>query len=237
MTTTLDLNRRIDLLRERRQELQLLPPGEVVAEQRQMVRQGALWGGAVVAAVAAVGLVVTLRHQFVSASLDRVTLVERRMESLQNDLSARTAALAEQRASNTTLARALATTPSGAALMRDLQMRAPEGLQLTSVALSGSTLTLKGLASDPLGFERINVLELQLGQSPLLSEAKLLKASRGGGEQRGRSAAPAGMVAFELQVKLRDLAASTSLETTLKQLQADGLEKRLQLLRKEGLLR
>lgn len=236
MTTTLDLNRRIDLLRERRQELSLLTPGQVVDEQRRMVRQGALWGGALVAAVAAIGLAVTLRHQFVSASLDRVTLVERRMESLQADLQARTAALAEQRASNTTLARALATTPSGAALMRDLQARAPQGLQLSSVALSGSTLTLKGLASDPQGFERINVLQLQLDQSPLLSDAKLLKASRGG-DQRGRNAVPPGQVAFELQAKLRDLAGSPALETTLRQLGADGLEKRLQLLRKEGLLR
>lgn len=236
MTSTLDLNRRIDLLRERRQELSLLTPGQVVDEQRRLVRQGAWLGAALVGAVAAVGLVVTLRHQFVSASLDRVTLVERRMENLQSDLQARTAALAEQRTSNTTLARALATTPSGAALMRDLQARSPEGLQLVSVALSGSTLTLKGVASDPAAFERINVLELQLDQSPLLSEAKLVKASRAG-EQRGRNALPAGQVAFELQVKLRDLAGSPALETTLRQLGADGLEKRLQLLRKEGLLR
>lgn len=235
MTSTLDLNRRVDLLRERRQELRVLTPAEVLQEQLNLLARGGVWGAAIVGGVVALGLLITLRQQFVNASLGRVAAVEQQLSSLQNELNSRRAALQPKQSSSSALARALTTTPSGAALMRDLQDRVPQGVRLRELKVSGAVVTLIGEAQDPSGFERINALQLQLGGSPLLSEPRLTKASRNPA-QGAKPTAP-DRVAFEMQAQLRDLASSPGLQATLRRLGADGMEKRLQLMRQEGLLR
>ncbi|KMM17013.1 hypothetical protein SYNGFB01_07090 [Synechococcus sp. GFB01] len=233
------------MLRERRQELGLATPGDVVLEQREVLRRGGIWGLGVLAGAAALGLLATLGQRLVNVSLVKAMEVDAQMASLQNVLQAREANLQQQRAGNITLAKALAAIPSAAALMRDLQERVPEGVQLTEVKRTGSTVTLTGLVSDPASFVRLNVLQLQLAQSPLLSEPRLLKATRATGSdakatadvQPVAAARPASsQVAFEIQAQARDLAADPALEGTLGRLGAQGLMKRLQLLRKEGLL-
>jgi Tfp pilus assembly protein PilN len=236
MTSTLDLTRRIDLLRERRQELDLATPGEVVLEQRQVLRRACLWGAGAVAAVAALGFgILFFQFQATSDIEKKVLPVEADLASTQSELEVSRAALQKQRNSNSILAKALAATPSGAALMRDLQERVPEGVQLSDLKRSGSGVTVAGLVQDPVSFVRLNTLELQLAQSPLLSQPKLVKATRNPPEGGANASVP-GKVAFEIQAQLRDLAADPATFDTLRRLGADGLVKRLQLLRKEGLM-
>jgi Tfp pilus assembly protein PilN len=235
MTSTLDPTRRIDLLRERRQELDLATPGEVVREQRQLLRRACLWGAGLVVVVGALGIVVSAGQWIATAKLREVEQVEADLASTQSNLDARRAALQKQRSSNTILAKALAATPSGAALMRDLQERVPQGVQLSDLKRSGAGVTLVGLVQDPVSFLRLNALELQLAQSPLLSQPKLVKATRNPPEGGANASVP-GKVAFEIQAQLRDLAADPTTVDTLRRLGADGLVKRLQLLRKEGLM-
>lgn len=235
MTTTLDFTRRVDLLRERRQELNVFPPDTVLEEQRALFRRSCAWGGAIVVGMAALGLGIALRHQLVLASIDRAMIVEEERLRLQKELETRRAQLQPLLASNTALAKALATTPSGAALMRDLQERLPQGVRLRDLKLNGADLILVGEAQDPSSFVRINAFQLQLAQSPLLSDPKLTKASRN--PTAGPKPASPSLVAFEIQARLRDLAGTPALEPTLRRLGADGMAKRLQLMRQEGLLR
>ncbi|MEY3462659.1 MAG: hypothetical protein RLZZ468_437, partial [Cyanobacteriota bacterium] len=76
MMATLDLHRPIDLLRERRRELALADPEAVLLSQRRDLLKGCLWAAGLVGVVAVMGLGLLMRQQWVSASLDRVTLVE-----------------------------------------------------------------------------------------------------------------------------------------------------------------
>lgn len=233
MNARLDLQRPIDLLRERRQELALPEPGRVRRSQRRDLLQGGLWAAGLVALVAAVGVAVSLRQQWVSAELERVALLEARVTSLDSDLTVRRQQLLRQRAANETLAKALAATPSGAALMRELQLRVPEGIQLTAVKTqAGSSISLEGLAWDPGSFVRINALMLELGRSRLIREPKLEKAARNPADAKQGS----GQVAFAIRAALLQLADAPALESDLRELGADGQLRRLQLLRREGLL-
>lgn len=233
MTATLDLHRPIDLLRERRRELALADPEAVLLSQRRDLLKGCLWAAGLVGVVAVMGLGLLMRQQWVSASLDRVTLVEAKVAGFERDLQGRRLQLGQLRQSNQKLARALAGTPSGAALMRELQLRVPEGLQLGALRKgAGDSLSLEGLAQDPQAFLRINALMLELQQSALIREPKLEKAARNPADARE---AP-GQVAFTIRARLADLGAAPQLEATLRGLGADGQVRRLQLLRRERLL-
>jgi type IV pilus assembly protein PilN len=235
MSASLDLGHRVDLLRERRQELNLPDPRLVQQQQRRDLLKGGLWAVGLVGVIGALGVALLMRQQWVSVELDRVAVVEAQVASLERDLTSSRQQLLQLRTGNKTLAEALAATPSGAALMRELQLRVPEGIQLTSLKKSaGNTLSLEGLAQGPGSFVRINALLLELGQSALIREPKLVKAARNPAD--AKEATAAGLVAFEISATLADLAATPDLEATLRSLGAEGQVKRLQLLRREGLL-
>jgi type IV pilus assembly protein PilN len=223
----------MDLLRERRRELGLLEVEQVRLTQRRALFLGGLGGAALVVLVGLVGVALQLRQQWVSAGLERATLVEAKVTSLENDLLARRAQVQKLATANRNLAKALAATPSGAALMRELQLRVPEGIQLTAMKPAGATgITLEGLAQGSAAFVRINALLLELERSALLREPRLEKASRNPADAKE---AP-GQVVFAIRATLADLASAPALASSLRDLGADGQLRRLLLLRQERLL-
>lgn len=233
MSASLDLRHPIDLLRERRQELALAEPTQVRLNQRQALLRGGLWGAGLVLLVGVVGVALQLRQQWVNAELERVALQEARVTSLEGELTARRQLLQQLAAANRKLAEALAATPSGAALMRELQLRVPEGIQLTAVKTqAGTAISLEGLAQDPRSFERINALLLELGRSLLIRAPKLEKAARNPADAKQGP----GQVAFAIRASLVGLETAPALEASLRELGAEGQLRRLQLLRREGLL-
>lgn len=233
MSARLDLQRPLDLLRERRRELGLPEVAQVRLSQRRDLLRGGLLGAGLVVVVAVVGLGLQLRQQWVSAELARATLVEVKVTSLENDLLKRRGQVQKLATANQNLARALAATPSGAALMRELQLRVPEGIQLTAMKPAGATgITLEGLAQGSAAFVRINALLLELERSVLLREPRLEKASRNPPDAKE---AP-GQVGFVIRAALADLSSAPALASSLRDLGADGQLRRLQLLRQEGLL-
>ena len=228
-----------DLLREKRQELNLPEPAEASIQGRRWLLQGVVIGAALVGVSLGVAVLVFLRALIVSSAIEALDTVEAEVQLFETQLNASRAKLNGVTKANQDLVKGLLAVRSGSAVLRDLQMRVPEGIQLTSAAEEGSGYRLKGLSRDPQAFARINALQLQLKRSPLLdpNSITLVKASREAAvastPQAQSGVAP---VNFEMQVKFRPAITPLAEKQILTQLGSDGLVRRLDLLQREGLL-
>ena len=229
----------LDLLREKRQELNLPEPAEASIQGRRWLLQGVVIGAALVGVSLGVAVLVFLRALIVSSAIEALDTVEAEVQLFETQLNASRAKLNGVTKANQDLVKGLLAVRSGSAVLRDLQMRVPEGIQLTSAAEEGSGYRLKGLSRDPQAFARINALQLQLKRSPLLdpNSITLVKASREAAvastPQAQSVVAP---VNFEIQVKFRPAITPLAEKQILTQLGSDGLVRRLDLLQREGLL-
>jgi type IV pilus assembly protein PilN len=228
----------LDLLRERRQEMGLDTMSSLLGFRGHLVRRGALIGAALVGGAALLCGLVALRHQWIRGALARLEPLEAEMKSLSEQNDARQAALNQQSTTNRELASALTTVRTSSALLTELQLRTPVGIRLSSVVVLGPSLALKGQASDPLAFVRINALQLELKRSPLLDArgVTLVKSERvvETGSGTGLPTGP-GQVSFEISSPFAALEARQQL-AVLRQLGSDGMARRLELLQREGLL-
>jgi len=229
MTTT-PVTSPFDLLREKRQELNLPDPVAVAAQGRQRLVQGVAIGAALIGVALGAVVVVWLRALMVSAAVDRLGTVEAEVQLFETQLTAARGKLKRVENANADLVKGLIAVRSGSALMRDLQLRVPAGVQLTAATEEGRGYRLKGVSRDPQAFARINALQLQLKRSPLLDPngVTLVKASRG--------TTGSGPVSFELLVNVRPPISPPAEKQILTQLGAEGLVRRLDLLQREGLL-
>jgi len=237
MGTRLDLAAGLDLLRERRHELGLADPQVLRARQRGQLVRGCGWATLLVGGVALVGVLLTMRAQFVLASLDREAVIEAQVAELEQALNGRRRSLQQLSSANRSLANALVANRSGSALMRDLQLRVPQGVRLLEVKIQADSLAIKGEAREPLSFARINALQLQLARSPLLDPQGVVltqaeRISRAAGSQ---TTGPS-QVGFAFTARLRPPLAAGQEALILQQLGAGGMVRRLQLLQREGLL-
>ena len=236
MTTT-PTTSQFDLLREKRQELNLPEPVAVATQGRQRLVQGVAIGVALIGLSLGVAVLVLLRALMVSAAVDRLGTVEAEVQLFETQLTSARGKLKGVENANADLVKGLIAVRSGSALMRDLQLRVPAGVQLTAATEEGNGYRLKGVSRDPQAFARINAFQLQLKRSPLLDPngVTLVKASRGAVETKS-FAAGSGPVSFELLVTFRPQISPPAEKQILTQLGADGLVRRLNLLQQEGLL-
>lgn len=227
----------LDLLREKRQELNLPEPAEASIQGRRLLVQGVVIGAALVGVSLGVAVLVFLRALIVSSSIEALGTVEAEVQLFETQLNVSRTKLTGVTKANQDLVKGLLSVRSGSAVLRDLQMRVPEGIQLTSAAEEGSGYRLKGLSRDPQAFARINALQLQLKRSPLLdpNSISLVKASR----EAAAASTPQAVVvpvSFEIQVNFRPAISPLAEKQILTQLGSEGLVRRLDLLQKEGLL-
>ena len=236
MTTTPTISQ-FDLLREKCQELNLPEPVAVATQGRQRLVQGVAIGVALIGLSLGVAVLVLLRALMVSAAVDRLGTVEAEVQLFETQLTSARGKLKGVENANADLVKGLIAVRSGSALMRDLQLRVPAGVQLTAATEEGNGYRLKGVSRDPQAFARINAFQLQLKRSPLLDPngVTLVKASRGAVETKS-FAAGSGPVSFELLVTFRPQISPPAEKQILTQLGADGLVRRLNLLQQEGLL-
>jgi len=232
----------LDLLRETRLASGQPDPLEQMRARRALVLRGTLIGMVVLAGSVVITGLLWMRQQWLAAELDRLALVEAEVQAAETRLAADRGRLKTVNQANQTLVQGLLTARSGSALLRDLQRRVPQGVQLASVAVAsgGASLRLAGRAADPMAFARINALQIELARSPLLvpSSVTLLKAARDAAPAPASFSAPASaLVSFELTAQFRPpLPAAAELQI-LQELGAQGMVKRLQRLQSEGLLR
>ncbi len=227
----------LDLLRETRQDIGQQTIASVLSERQRLVLQGLGAGAVLLGMVLGLTGLVALRHQFVKAQMGSLNQVEAEATALQQQLAGRNKQMAAINELNQQLSGALSNVRPTSALMADLQLRTPEGVQLLSTEAGSTNLSLKGLAGDPLAFERINALQLELRRSPLLDPQGITLSRL---ERKGESADPTSKagpkpVQFEISARFATLEAG-KLQQVLRQLGSEGMARRLELMQREGLL-
>lgn len=223
-----------DLLRQRRLEQALPPEAAAITPARRPLLLGAISGGTALAVVLLAWLLLGLRLQQLEQQLEGLRTIPDQVQALEKQSQTLRRQISERQRSSEGLARGLVAVSSGSALLAQLGLITPQGVQLTDVSVQGDRLSLKGLAADPQAFRRINGLGLLLGQSPLVQpeEVRVVKLSRDSASGKESGAAP---VAWELSAQFAKLPAARQL-TVLQQLKAEGLARRLQVLERAGVL-
>ena len=232
----------LDLLRERRRELGIEPVSDTLVQRRSLLQRGALIGLALAGGVAGLCGLVVLQNALVTSRMAQLEQVESEAAVLQTQLTARQRNLKVLSDTNKTLVDALTSGRTSAALLAELQLITPQGVQLTAAESSGEALTLKGQAFDPFALVRINALLLQLQRSARFQSdgVKLTKVERQPDTPAAKTAAAAkppqpGPVGFEIRAPFASLDPQQQLDL-LRRLGSEGMAQRLQLLRQEGLL-
>lgn len=231
----------LDLLRERRKELGQESTFAALAGRQSLLLRGALIGAVVLGAALGATALVFLRYQFVKAQTAQLLRYEEESKQLQGEMAASMTKLNQLNATNRSLTEGLTTLRTSSALLAELQLRTPEGIQLQSAEARGAHLLLKGQATDPLAFARINALQLELARSPLLEPkgvtlVKLQRVEAATAPAAGQASnGPPSAVSFEISGPFATLAPARQLGV-LRQLGSEGMARRLQLLQAEGLL-
>lgn len=234
----------LDLLRERRKELGQESMVSALLDRRPLLLRGALIGAILLGGSVLATALVFLRFQYVRMQTAQLTRFEAESTQMQAEMAASRAKLEQLAATNRNLTEGLTTLRTSSALLADLQLRTPEGIQIQSAEAEGTNLVLKGQALDPLAFARINALQLELSRSPLLNPKGVALVKL---ERVPPSEAPAGQagtatpapspatVRFELSGPFATLPPARQL-SVMRQLGSEGMVRRLQLLQAEGLI-
>jgi type IV pilus assembly protein PilN len=233
----------LDLLRERRKELGQESMVSALQDRRPLLLRGALIGAVVLGGSVLATALVFLRFQYVRMQTAQLTRFEAESTQMQAEMAASRAKLEQLAATNRNLTEGLTTLRTSSALLADLQLRTPEGIQIQSAEAEGTNLVLKGQALDPLAFARINALQLELSRSPLLNPkgvalVKLERVPPSEATGQAGTAAPVptpATVRFELSGPFATLAPARQL-SVMRQLGSEGMVRRLQLLQAEGLI-
>jgi len=230
----------MDLLQETRGDQ--AGPAALAADWQPPLRRGAAIGAALVAAMGLVAGGLAVIQVANQAEIDRLLPVQALADGLQARLQGERRRLRLLQRGNQALADGLVAVRSGSALLEDLRRRTPAGAQFTEVKVEPALLRLKGRATDPQAFARINALQLALQTSPLFQPqgVLLVKANReeapaGAGTAAGPGAAWRQPVVFELTAAFAERPALLDGEQ-LRALGADGMAQRLLLLQRAGVL-
>jgi len=214
-----------DWLKERRLELGLPAEAEVHQSQRDLLLKGALVG--VVLALSPMALVVVLDAQ--QRRLDAEVLELAPVEASVGNAEARLKAMAKQRGAleqqTKRIAAQLVALRSGSALLEQIREVTPRGVRLLSVAALSSKLIIKGEAEGADALERINALALNLeAQEELLAGGtSILKAT----------ANDKGLIDFSVESAIDPSVRATP--ERLRELGSEGLARRYELLREQGI--
>jgi type IV pilus assembly protein PilN len=242
----------LDLLRERRQQLGLEPMSGLLVQRPERIRTGLLIGGLILGASAGLCALLMIWQQLLTARMSELKGIEQELEQLKTAMTAQQTTLASLRASNERLIKRLSDVRSSSALLAELQRRVPEGVQISKVQMVSPTdLQLEGLARDPVGFGRVNAMELVLRRSRLVQatgvslgkverkvrrvvEIKQADQLKGSTRVIAKLLLPSS-VRFQMNATLAPLEAKEML-AVLDELKADGMASRLRQLQREGLL-
>jgi type IV pilus assembly protein PilN len=220
-------NERPDLLRDRRLELGLPPTPPPLRPARGLVLLGSGVGLVLVVVVAALQWLAQAREQTLQGQVERMATVEQTARRLNAQLKTVTARGNSLDKDTRQIVSQLVAVRSGSAFLEQLRRVTPQGVQLRSVGVdaSGTTLTLEGAAQSPEAFERLNAFGLNLED--------LSAVPAGGAVVQKATADETGLLQFTLKVSL-DLGVAPTAEQ-LTDLGADGLARRYQLLKQQGM--
>ena len=214
-----------DLLQQRRLELGL-PPEPIAAEPLpRLLLKGVVPGVVLLLTPIALTLFFAYWQSRLQADVLELAPVEARVgnaEARLKTMGTKRAALQQQ---TQQIATQLVDLRSGSALLGQMRQVTPQGVRLLSLAVLPSKLVIKGEAEGADAFERINALALNLEalEEVLLAGTTVLKATLN----------EDGVIQFSLEAAL-DPSAQVSAER-LRELGAEGLARRYELLREKGM--
>ena len=214
-----------DLLQQRRVELGLPLEPVVVEPLPRLLLKGAVLGVVLLLAPLALLLFLENQQRRLEAEVVELAPVEARVGGAQ----ARLKTMAKDRKALTQqtkrIAAQLVALRSGSALLEQMRQVTPQGVRLLSVAALPSQLLIKGEAEGDDAFERINALALNLEalDDVLLDGTSVQKATSNDD----------GLIEFSLEAAL-DPSAQTTPER-LRELGANGLARRYELLQEKGI--
>ncbi|MEB3261299.1 MAG: NINE protein [Cyanobacteriota bacterium] len=244
----------LDLLRERRQQLELEPLSAVLELQPGLIRRGLIIGGLLLGGALGANALLFAFHQTLRNREVQLQGFEREATQLRETINRQGATLQGLRGANQQLVKRLSDVRSSSALLADLQLRVPEGVQVTKVKMLGpNEMELEGLARDPVGFGRVNAMELMLRRSPLFQASGVtinkvervpakefeLRPQEGlasGAPVKATTVALPSAVIFTMKATLSPLPPG-QLVGVMGSLKAEGMTRRLELLQQEGLLK
>lgn len=218
----------MDLLRQRRLQRGMpaasLPPTPAAP----LLRRGMALGALPLALVLVLGLALQGRRWQLAAQGESLAAVPAQRQALEVQLQRVGRQLRQLERTSEALARGIVAVQSGSALLTELQRVTPAGVQIAALQVQGDQLQLKGVATDPAAFRRVNGLQLLLGRSPLFQSdgVTVVKLSR------DKATEP---LAWELTARFAALKPSQQ-EAVLAALQADGLARRMQVLQRAGVM-
>ena len=220
-------NERPDLLRDRRLELGLPPTPPPLRPARGLVLLGLGVGLVLVVVVAALQWLAQAREQTLQGEVERMATVEQTARRLNAQLKTVTARGNSLDKDTRQIVSQLVAVRSGSAFLEQLRRVTPQGVQLRSVRVdaAGTTLTMDGVAQSPEAFGRLNAFGLNLEDLPAVSA--------GGAVVENATADETGLLQFVLKVSLDLKVAPTAEQLT--DLGADGLARRYQLLKQQGM--
>ena len=214
-----------DWLRERRLELGLPPDPVVHQPLGQLLLKGAVLGSLLVLTPFALLVVMENQQRSLEAEVLALVPVEARVGNAETRLNSMAQKRSALTAQTKRIAAQLVALRSGSALLEQMRQVTPQGVRLLSVAALPSKLIIKGEAEGSDAFERINALALNLeAQDELrVDGTSIVKAT----------ANDNGRVDFSLESVIDSSVRSTA--ERLRDLGAEGLARRYELLREQGI--
>ena len=214
-----------DWLRERRLELGLPPDPAVHQPLGQLLLKGAVLGSLLVLMPFALLVVMENQQRSLEAEVLALVPVEARVGNAETRLNSMAQKRSALTAQTKRIAAQLVALRSGSALLEQMRQVTPQGVRLLSVAALPSKLIIKGEAEGSDAFERINALALNLeAQDELrVDGTSIVKATT---NDNGR-------VDFSLESVIDSSVRSTP--ERLRDLGAEGLARRYELLREQGI--
>ncbi|MCP9850017.1 PilN domain-containing protein [Cyanobium sp. Morenito 9A2] len=230
----------VDLLRQRRLELGLPERPEAPPDLSRLLVLGGLAGAGLVLLSLLVWLGLRFRLQVLQAEVAQLADVPAQVQGMKGALAASIGRVKTLKTANKGLTEGLVGVRSGSALLTQLAMITPAGVQLTNGDVQGNSLTLKGVAADPQAFRRINALQLQLANAPMFEAGgiEVVKVSREpapASAQAPPGSAPPTKVTFEMKAEFSPAAKSSNL-AELQRLGAEGMAQRMRVLARAGVL-
>jgi len=214
-----------DWLRERRLELGMPPDPAVHQPLGQLLLKGAVLGSLLVLMPFALLVVMENQQRRLEAEVLALVPVEARVGNAETRLNSMVQKRSALTAQTKRIAAQLVALRSGSALLEQMRQVTPQGMRLLSVAALPSKLIIKGEAEGSDAFERINALALNLeAQDELrVDGTSIVKAT----------ANDNGRVDFSLESVIDSSVRSTP--ERLRDLGAEGLARRYELLREQGI--
>jgi type IV pilus assembly protein PilN len=218
---------KLDLLEPRRRLLGI--PEDRLLPVASLLRRGGLLGLELVAVPLLLTLGLLLRQQWLEARISEIKPLAERSGAIRSEAEGLRRRVRGLQAANRKLTSALLAVRSSSALLTELAALTPVGVQLTATTAAPTTLELEGMAYDPNAFIRLNALQLALQQASF---------SRPGGVtlRQALRQQRSDLISFRVSADLRPDPA-TPTPGALRALGAEGMARRVELLRQEGLVR